>query len=203
MEATVTTSIIGTPNYMSPEQIECESDKLDGRSDIYSLGIVLFEMLAGVLPYQADTPTKILVMHLNERVPDISKFRPDLPRDCDGIIAKAMAKKAKERYASASDLITDLCRITKGDGLAERITSGGLYQNIRKIISALSLSDDDTRQSDTLEKSGLGKGIKMGGSYNDRPLSLIAAEWKKYAPRACYKRMVVHSQKTESCRSFF
>ena len=90
--------IIGTPTYMSPEQAQGEA--VDGRSDIYSLGVILFEMLSGRTPYEATTPLGMAFKHASEPVPHISKVNPNLPADVDAVIEKVMAKDREQRYSS-------------------------------------------------------------------------------------------------------
>lgn len=99
--------LVGTPAYMSPEQIEGRSD-LDGRSDIYSLGVLCYEMLTGQLPFETDTPFSLAVKHILDPVPDIGEHRPDLPPVCQMIIDKAMAKNREERYETAVSLANAL-----------------------------------------------------------------------------------------------
>lgn len=106
-------AILGTPAYMSPEQIQGEKT-VDGRSDIYSLGVLIFQMLSGQAPYQSDTPAKVMMMHVLEPVPDLLKSKADLPVECERIIAKAMAKKPEERYATVGELATDLEAVAHG-----------------------------------------------------------------------------------------
>ena len=83
-------SIIGTPAYMSPEQAKGQRD-IDGRSDIYAFGAILFEMLTGKLPYDADTPMGVVVKHITEPVPRIRDVKPDLSPECEAVISRAMA----------------------------------------------------------------------------------------------------------------
>jgi serine/threonine-protein kinase len=97
---TFTGVMVGTPDYMSPEQAIGEED-IDWRSDIYSLGVILYEMLSGHLPYEAGTPMKLLFKHVNEPVPQLDLDKLGLPAECNAIIASAMAKNPEDRYRSA------------------------------------------------------------------------------------------------------
>lgn len=99
-QLTDTGGAVGTPAYMSPEQIQGEVE-LDGRSDIYTLGIILYEMLSGKHPYQSNTPIAVAVKHMFEPTPRILDTRPDLPPEVQSIINKAMAKVRDDRYPTA------------------------------------------------------------------------------------------------------
>ncbi len=94
--------IIGTPAYMSPEQ--AQGEPVDNRSDIYGLGVIIFQMLSGQQPYEATTPMGVAVKHITDPVPEILKANPSLPEATDTIIKTAMAKNRDERYPSATDL---------------------------------------------------------------------------------------------------
>ena len=94
---TATGGIVGTPAYMSPEQVRGAKD-LDGRSDIYALGTILFQMLTGRLPYQADTPISAAFKHVTDPVPRVLDVAPHLPVQFGAIINRAMAKEPEERY---------------------------------------------------------------------------------------------------------
>ncbi|MCB9420656.1 MAG: protein kinase [Ardenticatenaceae bacterium] len=100
---TATGSLVGTPSYMSPEQVHGDKE-IDGRSDIYALGVILFQMLTGDVPYAADTPVKTMMQHVMEPIPRILERRPDLAPQFDTVITKAMAKNRDERFATGSDL---------------------------------------------------------------------------------------------------
>jgi serine/threonine protein kinase len=99
--------IIGTPAYMSPEQVIGKKE-LDGRSDIYALSVILFQMLTGKLPYEADTPIGLAFKHVNEPVPSIRNLNPDLPLNCETVVMRGMAKDPQERYSKADELVAAL-----------------------------------------------------------------------------------------------
>ncbi len=94
---TLTGSVIGTPNYMSPEQ--AESAVVDGRSDIYSLGIILFELLTGKVPFRGDSAVSVAVKHITEPVPEL----PDEQRVFQPVVDKVLAKHSEERYQTGSE----------------------------------------------------------------------------------------------------
>lgn len=96
--------MIGTPAYMSPEQAKGILD-LDGRSDIYSLGVILFEMLTGQQPYRADTPMGVAIMHITEPVPSVRRVNSDLPHDWETVVTRALAKDREDRFGTAGELV--------------------------------------------------------------------------------------------------
>jgi serine/threonine protein kinase len=99
--------IVGTPEFMSPEQ--CKGDRIDHRSDIYSLGVVTYQMLAGHVPFTAETAVGILMKHLTEPLP-IPPKGVALPPSVNGVLRKAMAREARERFATAGELAGALDR---------------------------------------------------------------------------------------------
>lgn len=106
-------SIIGTPAYMSPEQ--GQGADIDSRSDIYSLGVIVYEMLAGVVPYQANTPLGVVFKHVTEPIPHILDKNPHLPTAIEPVIEKAMAKNREDRFTSAMDLAIALGALVRGE----------------------------------------------------------------------------------------
>lgn len=97
------TGMIGTPAYMSPEQAHGDKN-LDGRCDVYSLGVVLFQALSGQLPFKADTPMGVAIAHVTEPVPSLLEVRPDLPSTFEAVIRKALEKDPANRYQTAGEL---------------------------------------------------------------------------------------------------
>jgi serine/threonine protein kinase len=104
-------AIIGTPAYMAPEQ--AQGEEVDGRADIYALGIILFEMLTGKQPYQADTPMAVAIKHITDPVPHIRQTNPKLPEGMETIIQKAMAKKKEDRFSTAVEMTTALREVAR------------------------------------------------------------------------------------------
>ncbi|HKJ38500.1 MAG TPA: protein kinase, partial [Anaerolineales bacterium] len=103
---TATGAVVGTAMYMSPEQIRGESP--DKRSDIYALGVTLFEMAGGQPPFQADSAMTLMMMHVNDPVPDLRKLNPDVPDELIEVINKALAKDPNDRYQTAAQMATAL-----------------------------------------------------------------------------------------------
>ena len=104
--------ILGTPNYMSPEQ--AQGEPVGPASDLYSLGVVLYEMLTGRVPFQAETPLAVAMKHVNETAPSPREANPDVPEALDAITLRLLSKDPKDRHASAEDLIEDLRRVAAG-----------------------------------------------------------------------------------------
>ncbi|NJN47619.1 MAG: serine/threonine protein kinase [Candidatus Competibacteraceae bacterium] len=98
--------VMGTPHYMSPEQADGKA--LDARSDIYSTGVVLYEMFSGKLPFDGDTALSIALQHIQDKPPQPSQTGVTISAELERIILKAMAKKPADRYPQISDLYEDL-----------------------------------------------------------------------------------------------
>lgn len=99
---TTTGAVVGTAMYMSPDVIRGEAP--DARSDIYSLGVTLFEMVAGSAPFHADSAMSLMMMHLHDPLPDLRQLRPETPTDLIAIIHKSLAKAREDRYQSAQEM---------------------------------------------------------------------------------------------------
>jgi hypothetical protein len=128
---TATGAVIGTALYMSPEQIRGE--RLDERTDIYSIGVTLFEMVDGAPPFEADSAMTLMMMHLNDPVPDLRQLRPNVPDELVRIIEKSLAKDRNRRYQKASEMAAELRRVQKmlegyGEGSAVASAQMGYVQ---------------------------------------------------------------------------
>ncbi|MEZ5171504.1 MAG: Stk1 family PASTA domain-containing Ser/Thr kinase [Acidimicrobiia bacterium] len=109
---TQTGSVMGTATYFSPEQ--AQGLAVDGRSDVYSLGVVLYEMVCGVTPFQGENPVSVAYQHVRETPPPPSEHRLDIPPDLEAIIMACLSKEPDQRYQSAHDLREDLLRFLRG-----------------------------------------------------------------------------------------
>jgi eukaryotic-like serine/threonine-protein kinase len=109
---TQTGSVMGTATYFSPEQ--AQGFTVDGRSDVYSLGVVLYEMVTGSAPFAGDSPVSVAFQHVRDQPEPPSRRNPDVPPDLETIILTAMAKNPADRYQSADDLRADLVRLRRG-----------------------------------------------------------------------------------------
>jgi serine/threonine-protein kinase len=115
-QMTETGSIVGTAQYLSPEQ--ARGGEVDQRSDLYSLGVVLYELLTGKTPFEGDTPVEIAMKHLSATPQTPSELRPDIPPELDMVILRALAKDPDDRYQSADEMEADLERVARGAPVA-------------------------------------------------------------------------------------
>jgi len=109
---TQTNLVLGTAGYMAPEQ--ASGERVGPESDLYSLGVVLYEMLTGSLLYEADTPIAVVMKHINAPPRHPREANPDVPEDLDEITVRLLAKNPEDRYASAEELARDLERVRDG-----------------------------------------------------------------------------------------
>lgn len=112
--------VLGTPEYMSPEQVRGQQS-LDGRSDVYGLGVVFFQALTGQYPFRATTPMGTAVAHIMDDIPHIVAARPDLPPETDLIITKVLAKNRDNRYQTAQAFAEEVQLLADGRGYHLRL----------------------------------------------------------------------------------
>jgi serine/threonine-protein kinase len=121
-------SIVGTAQYLSPEQ--ARGSGVDQRSDLYSLGVVLYELLTGTVPFSGDTPVEIAMKHLSQTPEPPSSRRPDLPHELDLVVMRALAKDPHDRYQNAEEMDADLERVARGASVS-RLTEESATQILR------------------------------------------------------------------------
>ncbi|HNB55269.1 MAG TPA: protein kinase, partial [Anaerolineales bacterium] len=136
-------NILGTPSYMSPELARGDAD-VDGTSDIYALGVLIFRMWAGVLPYTANTPLGIAMKHITEPIPRVLDFKPELPPDCNTFISIAMAKERKDRFKTATELSLALERIADNERVGDKAPSGSFHMAKDKETDSQAITDPGT-----------------------------------------------------------
>ena len=141
--------MVGTPEYMSPEQAEVK--EVDRRSDIYSLGVILYEMVTGQLPFEGDTPLSIAMKHKGEKPKDPRDLDPQIPEDISHLILKCMEKDKERRYQSAGELLAELGKIEKETTkriLAERKpeTEELKWQNSIAVLPFVDLSPEKDQE---------------------------------------------------------
>ncbi len=113
MEMTHTNSIMGSVHYLPPEQ--ANGGVATVKSDVYSLGILMYELLIGKVPFKGETAVEIALKHIKEDIPSVRKIKPDIPQSIENIILKACAKNPKNRYANANEMLEDLVKCLDED----------------------------------------------------------------------------------------
>lgn len=129
--------MIGTPDYMSPEQVRAE--ELDGRSDIYSLGIMMYEMFAGQVPFQSNSAVLTLHQHLHEPPPPLANFAPNLPAPITQMVNRCLAKNQAERYQSTAEISHVIRTLLGGEGHGSRRSYTLIYLILGVIAAGLGL----------------------------------------------------------------
>ena len=140
---TQTSTVLGTAHYLSPEQ--AQSEEVGAASDIYSLGVVLYEMATGRVPFEGDSPVSVALKHIQQNAKWPSELNPDLPANLEMVIRKAMAKEPSKRHHSAADLSEDLRKCALGMPIQHAVAENENDQTmvLPKIESETSSTGDD------------------------------------------------------------
>ena len=135
--------LLGTVNYMSPEQARGIS--IDERTDIFSLGVVLYEMLACRRPFEGESKAEVLVAILDREPPPLARFVPEAPGEFQRIVSKALRKDRKERYQTVQDLLLDLKNLRKELEFEARLIESGSHKKpVRRSFATASMTEADT-----------------------------------------------------------
>ena len=144
-------TILGTPNYMSPEQ--AKGERLDARTDIYSLGVVLYEMLTGAPPFKGKTSFEILRQHIESSVPPPSEIQADVPEALDAVVARAVAKSPADRYQDVHQMAAGLAQVYPSETLARLGTAPGVGTEPTVLLSQRGPSFESTVRLSRTAKS--------------------------------------------------
>jgi beta-lactam-binding protein with PASTA domain/predicted Ser/Thr protein kinase len=173
-QMTETGSIVGTAQYLSPEQ--ARGGEIDQRSDLYSLGIVLYELLTGRTPFEGDTPVEIAMKHLSAPPQPPSELRKDIPRELDMVVMRALAKDPEDRYQSADEMEADLERVARGAPVAAATVESATQ--VMRVPPAAAAAAADTAATMIAPSRGRAGGFPPlveeeeyaeGGGWRDRP----------------------------------
>ena len=174
-------AIIGTAQYLSPEQ--ARGAPVDQTSDLYSTGIVLFELLTGELPFTGDSPVEIAMKHLAETPPTPSELRPDVPADLDFVVVRALAKEPADRYSSAAAMDADLETVARGGRVAaETAEAATMVLSGERAIDATAATQVTRRPLQPYEPPDRSRSLWPWLVALGALLALLVAAWFLYEP---------------------
>ena len=134
---TNTWNVVGTAQYLSPEQ--AVGEVADARSDIYSAGCLLFEVITGQPPFTGDTPVSIAYQHVSGVLTPARELQPELPESVEVMLAVALAKKPEDRYISAQAMLEDINKIRSGENISTKVARGPLVSRRTAIVTGISV----------------------------------------------------------------
>jgi serine/threonine-protein kinase len=185
---TKTGLVLGTPSFMSPEQIA--GKKVDGRSDLYSLGVMLFQMLAGVLPFRGDSMAELMYKIANEPAPDIRQLRQDLPERLAQVVALALAKRPEARYQDGDRFAAELrALIALPAGGPAPIAAAGAERTV-----AFSLASAEQAQAEAEKTLVLAAASAHAGSQSAAAPGYDPAQTRETGPAGSYDKTAVFSR---------
>jgi len=174
-------AIIGTAQYLSPEQ--ARGAPVDQTSDLYSTGIVLFELLTGEVPFTGDSPVEIAMKHLSDTPPAPSDLRPDVPTDLDLVVVRALAKEPADRYQSAAAMDADLETVARGGRVAaETAEAATMVLSGERAIDATAATQVVRRPLQPYEPPDRSKSLWPWLLGIGALLALLLAAWFLYEP---------------------
>ncbi|WP_082104611.1 Stk1 family PASTA domain-containing Ser/Thr kinase [Demequina soli] len=177
---TQTQAVVGTAQYLSPEQARGEN--VDARSDLYSTGCVLFELLTGRPPFVGDSPVSVAYQHVREPAPRPSQFASDVPAELDQVVLRALSKNRDERYSSAQEFLADLRSVMAGEGVSP--STGALALGSAALgagaagVAAAAMADHDPNATEVMpEQTAAGQTAVMpAGAWGATGAAAAAAD---------------------------
>ncbi|HZX06593.1 Stk1 family PASTA domain-containing Ser/Thr kinase [Kribbella sp.] len=187
---TQTAAVIGTAQYLSPEQARGET--VDARSDLYSTGCLLYELLTGRPPFVGESPVSVAYQHVREQPLPPSSFDPDIPPEVDAVVLKALAKNREERYQSASEMRADIHRVLAGQQVTAPLAAVAETRQMQPTTLAPTAATQQLRQTsgndllppgvDDLEEGDEGRSRRNRGlAYFLLGLAIVAIAIGAYA----------------------
>jgi serine/threonine protein kinase len=170
-------AVLGTAQYLSPEQ--AKGQPADERSDLYSVGVVLYEMLTGRVPFKGDTAVSVALKHVNELPPEPIAVAPDLPPPLNRVVLKALAKNPDRRYNSAAQFASDLRAVVSGGPLVAAGYDVGDERT--QVVAPLPIGDEATRGGGGAPASRGASAVASGRGCSLWPSS----RWRRSAASCC------------------
>src|SRR6185436_9300152 len=182
---TQTDAIMGTPAYISPEQAQAQT--VDQRSDIYSLGIILYEMVTGRVPFVADTPLAVILKHVSTPLPLPSSIKTNIPESIEQVILKALAKDPDDRFATAAEFVAAWKRALDDKDSARRMPDAPTSLAPRTEISSARTQAQPAAVSSAASKAGRSRGWVVGclvGAcllFSIAGVAVVASNWQNFS----------------------